>query len=98
LPPILHRCRQMVRAMLLGHAANLPERFFDSFSKRFKRFTQTDGDRFHVGVGEHKMMDHVGKGNTSKRDAQILHMGKIRLSSLTREMLLCKHDLAIWSM
>ena len=88
----------MIGAMLRRHAADLPERFLNALGQRFKRFAETDGDRFHIGVGEHKMMDQMGERNVSNRDAQILHMGKIRLSSFTRDVLLCKHDLAIGSM
>src|SRR5260221_7217761 len=95
---ILDRSRHMIGAMLRRHATDLPERFLKTLCQGFKRFTETDGNRLHIGVREHKMMDHMGEGYVGNRDTQILHMRKIRLSSFTRDVLLCKHHLAIWSM
>jgi hypothetical protein len=95
---VLDGCRQMIGAMVFGDAADLPQCFFDPFSQGFEGFAETEGDRFHIGVGEHKMMDHMGERNVGNGDAQILHVSKIRLPSFTRDVLLCKHHLAIGSM
>ena len=89
---------QMVGTMVLGNTANLPQGFFDPLSQSFKRFAETDAHRLNIGVGEHKMMQHMGKRHTCKGDTQILHMSKIRLSPFPREVLLCKHHFTIWSM
>ena len=60
---------QMVGAMLLWHPANLPQRFFDPLSQGFKGLAEADGGCFHIGVGEHKMIDQVGKWLSCNRDA-----------------------------
>src|SRR5258706_5774152 len=54
-----HRSAQMIRAMLLWHTADLPQGFFNSFRERLKGLAEADGSGFHIGVGEHKMIDHV---------------------------------------
>src|SRR5262245_424912 len=67
-------------------------------AQRLKGFTETDGSRFHIGVGEYKMIDQVGKGLTGNRDAKLFHMGKIGLGSFTWGMDLFKDDVLFWSL
>src|SRR6266516_859304 len=88
----------MVSTMLLWNPANLPQRFFDPLSQGFKGLTEAERSRFYIGVGEHKMIDQVGKRLSCNRDAQIFHMGKIRLGSFSWGMDLFKDDVFFWPM
>src|SRR6266487_2732501 len=98
LTEVAHRSTQMISSMLLWHSANLPQRFLDPFRERLKGLAETDRSRFHIRVGEHEMIDQVGKWLSCNRDAQIVHMGKIRLCSFSRRMDLLKHDIFLRSM
>src|SRR6266705_6893906 len=98
LAEVAHRSAQMISSMLLWHSANLPQSFLDPFSQGFKGLAETDGSSFHIRVGEHEMIDHVGKWLSCNRDAQIFHMGKIRLCSFSGGMHLFKDDVFLRSM
>src|SRR5712691_1697864 len=88
----------MVSSVLLWHSTKLPERFLDPLSQGLKRLAEAQADRFCVGVGEHKVIDHVREGLPCDGDAQILHMGEIRLCSLAGLVPLLKDDLLLRSM
>ena len=79
-----HSSTQMVSAMLLWNSAELPERFLDPLSQGLERFAEAEADRFCVGVGQHKVIDHVRKGVPSNGHTQIFHMREIRLCALCR--------------
>ena len=54
--------------------------------------------RLDIGVGEHEMIEEVWKGETSNGDAEVVHVGKVRLPHATWPMHLLKDDLTGWSM
>src|SRR6266516_5425687 len=59
---------QLIGAMLRRDTTDLPQRFFDPLCQSLKRFAKTDGDGFHIGVREHKMMHPMWERNVSNRD------------------------------
>jgi hypothetical protein len=71
----------MVSSMLLGNASDLPEGFFDPLSQGLECFAKANTDGFDVGVRQHKMIEHVREWLTGNGHSQILHMGKIGLST-----------------
>src|SRR5213082_2355278 len=89
---------EMVSSVLLWHSTQLPERFLDPLSQGLKRFAEAQADRLCVGVGEHKVIDHVREGFPCNGHAQILHMGEIRLCSLARLVSLLKEHFVLWPM
>src|SRR6266852_7496767 len=92
-------CRtQMVGTMLLWDTADLPEALFNAFGERFECLAEADESGFHIRVGEHEMIDQVGKWLSCNRDAHIFHMGKIGLCSFSWGMNLFKDDVFCWSM
>jgi hypothetical protein len=93
-----HGGAEMVSSVLLWHSTKLPERFLDPLSQGLKRFAEAQADRFCVGVGEHKVIDHMREGVPCNRHAQILHMGEIRLCSLAGLVPLLKDHFVLWSM
>src|SRR5581483_5026512 len=91
-------CRaQMVSSMLLGDTTDLPEGFLNAFCQSLKGLAETDGGSLHIRVGEHEMIDQMGKGLTCNRDPQIFHMGKIGLAAFAWCMDLFKDDVFFWS-
>src|SRR6266699_1391456 len=67
LTEVAHRSTQMISSMLLWHSANLPQRFLDPFRERLKGLAETDRSSFHIRVGEHEMIDQMGKGFSCDR-------------------------------
>src|SRR5713101_6322005 len=98
LAQVPHGGAEMVSAVLLWNSTKLPERFLDPLSQSLKRFAEAQADRFCVGVGEHKVIDHMREGLPCNGDAQILHMGEIRLRSLAGLVPLLKDHFLLWSM
>ena len=84
--------------MLLRDATELPERFLDSFSERLKGFAEADADRFHVRIGQDKVIHQVRECFPSNGHAQIFHMREIGLGSFTRGMPLFKDDFLRFAM
>src|SRR5258708_4783724 len=83
--------------MLGGDSPKVPERFFNAFSQCLKRFAETDAGGLGVGVGQHKMIQHMWERLTGYRDPQIFHVRKIGLGALSRGMALFKDHFLIWS-
>ena len=88
----------MVCAMLLWNSANLPQRFLNALGECLKGLTEADAGCFYIRVGEHKMIDEVGKRLACNRDTQIVHMGKIGLGAFAWRMDLFKDNVFLWSM
>src|SRR5579859_2953075 len=84
--------------MLLWHPTNLPDRFFDAFGQRLERFTKADAGHFHVGVGQHEMVDQMSKGCSRDRHPEIFHMRKIGLGTLSWSVNLLKDHLLRFAM
>ena len=76
----------MVSAMLGGHPAKLPQRVFDPFGQRFKRFAETDRDRLGVGLGQYTVKEQMRKGLPSQGNRHVLHRREIRLRAFSRRM------------
>jgi hypothetical protein len=58
---IVDRCAEAVGAMDLGHTAELPKRFLDTFAECFERLRKTKGYGLHVRVRQHAMKQRVFK-------------------------------------
>src|SRR6266567_4637130 len=72
--------------MLLWDATNLPEGFLDPLSQCLEGFAEGNAGSFDVGVGQHKVIDHVRKGFSCNGHAQILHMREIGLGSVDSDL------------
>jgi hypothetical protein len=91
-------CRtQMIATMLLWNPADLPPRFFDPLRQGFQGLAEADTGCLHMGVGEHEMIDQVGKWLSCHRDAQIVHRGKIGWCSFSWGRDLFKEEVFFWS-
>lgn len=88
----------MIGAVLLWHPTNLPQCFFDALSQSFEGFAETNTGSLGIGVGEHKMIHHVGERFTRNGDAQIGHVREIRLRSLAWDVSLFKDHFLFGSM
>ena len=55
-------------------------------------------DRLDIRVGQHAVKEQMRKGDTSKCDLQVGHMGKVGLGRLPRAMDLGEDDLVLRSM
>src|SRR5205807_1954416 len=53
--------------------------------------------RLGIGVGEHKMIDHMRKSCSCNGDSQILHVREIRLSTCCWGLVLFKNDVFVRS-
>ena len=72
--------------MLFRHASDLPQSFLYPFGKGFKGFAKANAGSLRVGIGEHKMIEHMGKHFACNGDAKILHMRKVGLSTFARKV------------
>ena len=70
---VVDRRGQTIRAMPLGHAAELPERFLNPRAQGLERFGKTQRNRLHVRVRQHAMKQRVIKAMPGDRDPQIIH-------------------------
>ena len=74
-----HGGTQIVGAVLLRDAAELPEAGLHAFGQGLKAFREADLDGFHVGVGEHQMVDQMREKYPRERDLEVTHGGKVGL-------------------
>lgn len=95
---LMNRGGQMIGAMLLGNAAELPQRLLDAFGQRLKGFAEAQPHDLRVGVGEHKVVHQMREGFARDGDPQVLHRGKIGLGALAGRMDLFKDHLALWTL
>lgn len=91
-------CAQMVGAMLGGSAANLPQCPLDPLGQRLECFAETDGNHLHIRGGQHKMGEKMRKRNPSQSEVEVLHVGKIGLTSFSWHMDLLTNDVFAGSM
>src|SRR5579875_215569 len=85
----------MIGGMHLRDSAQLPKHLFDAFGQRLKALAEAERDRFDMGVGEHKVIDQMGKRLPSNDNAQIAQMRKIGLGALPWCMDLLKDHLTL---
>src|SRR5215470_14035844 len=90
-----HCSSQVISAMLFWNATDLPESFLDPLGQGLEGFAEADTSGFHVGIGQHKVVDHVREWFTVNSHTQILHMGEVGLGTFARLMALLEDDLLL---
>lgn len=65
-----HRRGQRIGAMHLRHAAQFRQRILQPGAEAFETLGEADRTRLPVGVGQHEVIDQVGKRLTVDGDAQ----------------------------
>src|SRR6266567_7510766 len=85
----------MIGAVLLGYASHLPHATLQAFGQRLEAFTETDRDGLYTGVRQHEREQQVREGHAAQRDAQVVHMGEIGLTSFTWLMPLFEDDILL---
>ena len=91
----LNRRREVVSAVVLGHAADLPEAELQPLGQRLEALGETEGDRLDVGVGQHEVEKEMREGCPGDGDRQFLHMGEVGLATLARLVDLRKDDVMV---
>ena len=76
--PRLHRRRQPVGAVQLGHAAQLPQGVLQALAEALVALREADGAGLPVGVGQHEVVDQVREGNAGQGDAQLRAVREVR--------------------
>src|SRR5438067_7617097 len=88
----------MIGAMLQWDSPNMPERFFDAFRQCLEGFAETNTGGLGIGVGQHKMIEHMWERLTCNRHSKIFHVREIGLSALCWRVTLFKDHLLLRSM
>ena len=91
---VIHRGAHPVRPMLERNTAQLPKRILQSLTQALEGFRVTDRSCFPVRVGQNEVIDQMRKRLPVDRDAQLPAMREVRLTQLTRPMLLGKEHFA----
>jgi hypothetical protein len=73
----LDGCRQPIRAVQLGHAAQFPQGVLQALAEALQALGETDRARLPIGVGEHEVVDQVGERASVQRHAQVGAMGEV---------------------
>jgi len=89
--------RQIIGAMLLGDAGQLPEARLDPFSQRLKCLGKTDRDCLHIGIGQHQMEQQMGEGNAVEGHLEVIHMREVGLGQLAWAMDVFEDDRLLWA-
>jgi len=58
----LDGCREVVGAVVLGHAADLPETELQPLGKGLETFGKAEGDGLDVGIGQHEVKQQMREG------------------------------------
>jgi len=74
-----HRRTEIVGAVLLGNAANLPEASFQPLGQGFKALRKANLDGFDVGVGQDQMVKQMRERDAGQGDAEVIHVRKVGL-------------------
>jgi len=85
--------RQSVRAVQLGHAAQLPQGVLQSFTEAFQALGEAHGARLPVGVGQDEVVDQVIERTAVDGHAQIGAVGEVAGRQPTGIMHLGEEDL-----
>jgi hypothetical protein len=72
-----HRRRQAVRAVELGHAAQLPQGILQPLAEALQALGEADRPRLPVRVGQHKVIHQMGEGGTGDGHAQLGAVGEV---------------------
>ena len=70
---------EVVGAVELGHAAELPEAGLQAFGERLEALREAELDRLDIGVGQHQVVDQVRERHAGQRDAEVGHVGEVGL-------------------
>jgi hypothetical protein len=85
---LVDRQAHAIRTMLVRHSAQLPEGILQAGAEALEAFAETDADVFPVRIGQHKVVDQVGKRHAHDRHVQTGQMGEIRGAELSGFVLL----------
>jgi hypothetical protein len=87
--------RQPVRAMLVGHAAQLPQRFRQSLGQRREALTAADRlDVLPAAVGQPEMVEQMPERLSGDPDAEAAAVGEVRQGLPAGRMVLAENQLA----
>jgi hypothetical protein len=87
---ILDGGAERIGAMSLRHATEFPKRFLNPFAQCFKRFRETQRDRFDVAVSQHAMKEAVIESRSSDLHIQTIHDREVTGRQAGRMMKLFK--------
>ena len=79
---IVHRRREVVRAVRRRYTAQFPEGVLQPFTQGLKRLRRADRDRFPVRVGEHEVIHEVLERLTRDGDFPCIPTGEVRRGDL----------------
>jgi hypothetical protein len=88
----VNRRAQMVGAMPLGDAAQVPQARLNAFDQRLEALREAELGGLHIGVAEHQVEDQMGKGHATQRDGQRGQVGEVGLGVDARQMALGEDD------
>jgi hypothetical protein len=75
--PRLHRRRQPVGTVDLGHATQFPQGVLQALAEALQALRKTDGPRLPIRVGEHEVIEQVREGVARQGDPQLGAVGEI---------------------
>jgi hypothetical protein len=87
---------QAIGAMSPGDSSQFPQGVLQTFAEALETLGETDGAGLPVGVGEHKVIDHVVERLAEDGDAELGHTGEVTLGEPPRLMNLGEEDLLGW--
>jgi len=91
---VMHRQRHAVGAVPLGARAEFPQRILQALTQAGEALREAQRRVFPVRVGQHKVVDQVGKRLAQDGNVQIIHVRKVRATQAARLMHLAeKHFL-----
>ncbi len=91
----LHRRREAVGAMALGHPAQLPEGRLQPGGEALEALREADRPRFPVGVGEDEVIEEVVERLPGERHRERREVAEVGGRQLPGRMLLGKEDLLV---
>ena len=80
------RRAQMIGAVPLGDAPELPEAALDPFDQRFEALGEADLDRFYIRVAEHQVEEQVRERHPAQRDPKRCHVREVGLRIHARQV------------
>ena len=89
----LHRRRQPIGAMTLGHAAQFPQRILHPFAEALQALREADRARLPVRVSQHKVVDQVRERGAVDRHAKLAAMREVAGAEPAGMMDLSEEDL-----
>jgi hypothetical protein len=75
--PGLHRRRQPVGAVDLGHAAELPQGVLQALAEALQALRETDRAGLPIGVGQHEVVDQVRERAAGDRHPQLVAVREV---------------------